>query len=216
MQDPGTDGLSDDEVQDFFGRAGELDDASAMLGLYQEWAPVYDQTIAQFGRYLSPDRIADMAARLCSRDVPVLDLACGTGLLGQALAGRGFTNLTGVDLSAPMLARAAGKGCSARLGTADLSGPWPFEAGAFGLVTCAGAFLHGHLGADVLSRAVAGLPPGGLLLADVEAGTFEAEGYAGVLAGLEAAGAEVALEEGHFYAPAEGEPAHGWFVTVRV
>ena len=52
---------------------------------------------------------------------PVLDLACGTGLVGEALATRGFARLTGVDLSADMLGQARAKGCYDRLVAGDVA-----------------------------------------------------------------------------------------------
>ena len=33
----------------------------------------------------------------------VLDLGCGTGLVGQQLANRGFKNIVGVDISSAMM-----------------------------------------------------------------------------------------------------------------
>lgn len=218
MQEPDAGPLSDDQVQALHDRANDLTSASAARSLYHDWAPVYDATIGRFGRYLSPDRIAAEAARWCpDRSVRVLDVACGTGLAGAALARQGFSRITGLDLSEEMLAVAAAKGCYERLLAADLSGPLPFDAGAFGVITCIGALLAGHLDRAAFLRMVHLLPPGGVLVADVEGGTFEDEGYAAALERLQRAGvlAEVVQEAGHFHAPGPEEEMHGWFVVVR-
>lgn len=207
--------LTDAEVQDLFDYAGDIDSPAAAALYYRDWAPVYDQTISRLGAYLSPDLLAGMAAQACpDRSIPVLDLACGTGLLGAALARQGFAGITGLDLSPEMLAQAKAKQCYRRLVTGDLTQDWPFPAGAFGLITCAGAFMTGHLGVEVLLRAARALPKGGVLLVDVEAGSFEDGGYAAALEGL--AGAEVWRAAAHLYSAPEGEPPHGWLVRVRV
>jgi len=218
MPQPDAMPLSDAQVQALHDRANDLTGSASARSLYQDWAPVYDATIERFGRYLSPDRIAAEAARRCpDRSVPVLDVACGTGLAGVALARQGFSRITGLDLSEEMLAVAAAKGCYGRLVAADLSGPLPFAPGAFGVITCIGALLAGHLDCGAFVRMARMLPPGGVLLADVEGGTFEDEGYAAALERLQREGvlAEVAQEAGHFHAPGQGEAMHGWFVVVR-
>jgi len=46
---------------------------------------------------------------MSSGDVEVLDLGCGTGLVGQHLNERGFGNISGVDVSGNMLEEAAAK-----------------------------------------------------------------------------------------------------------
>jgi predicted TPR repeat methyltransferase len=42
-------------------------------------------------------------------DLKILDLGCGTGLVGQALYDKGFTNIVGMDISHNMMAIAAEK-----------------------------------------------------------------------------------------------------------
>ena len=39
----------------------------------------------------------------------MLDLGCGDGLLGEGLVKRGYTNITGVDFSQPMLDKSAAR-----------------------------------------------------------------------------------------------------------
>ena len=40
----------------------------------------------------------------------VLDLGCGDGLVGEGLRKRGYTTITGVDFSQPMLDKSADRG----------------------------------------------------------------------------------------------------------
>lgn len=59
-------------------------------------------------------------------DVKVLDLACGTGLIGKYLAGHGFKNIYGLDLSPGMLNEAANKGVYKELDEHTLGNPEEF------------------------------------------------------------------------------------------
>lgn len=210
------DRLSDGEVQALFDRANSLGGSvQAARDLYRDWAPVYDATLERFGRYLSPDRIAaTLVAHGLGPEARVLDMACGTGLVGAALARRGFRRLTGLDLSQPMLAEAGRKHCYEALILAEVLG---FRADkGFDAVVSAGVLTMGHLGREAFETMLACLAPGGVLAVDVEEGTFQAEAIGQVLAGRlrEGSLAGFALEEGHFYESPAGEPWHGRFVTV--
>lgn len=103
-------------------------------------------------------------------DEAILDLGCGNGELGRALARRGHRGVyTGLDLSLPLLeaARRPLEGFSARFITADLASlDWDraFPPASFDLVACF-AVLHHLPGADlrlgVVRKARALLRPGG-------------------------------------------------------
>lgn len=210
--------LTDAEVQALFDRANRLTTLEETRQLYADWAASYDRTITRFGAYLSPWTLAARVAEAgLAPDAPILDVACGTGLLGQALAARGFTCLTGLDLSAAMLDQAAAKGCYRALEQADILTAAAPTPGRFAAVTCAGALTLGHLGAAALEPMVQRLASGGLLAVDIEGGTFDAGGFAAELARLQAQGllAAITRRAAHFYDPAPGEPPHGWLVTAR-
>ena len=44
------------------------------------------------------------------RDLHVLDLGCGDGLVGEGLRKRGYEDITGVDFSQPMLDKSSARG----------------------------------------------------------------------------------------------------------
>lgn len=215
MERTGPVNFTDAEVQGFFDRANGLVGVGPTLDLYRDWAEVYDATIERFGRYLSPDRIAAAVLRRHpDRSAEILDVACGTGLVGQALARHGYHRISGVDLSEEMLEQARGKGCYRTLVAADLAGLPAFDP--FPVVVCAGALTVGHLGAAAF-EAMAGLvAKGGVVLADVEGGTFQSESFAEVLERLVTEGVLTGfeLEEGHFYQAQADEPAHGYYLTA--
>ena len=114
---------------------------------------------------------------------PLLDLGIGSARLALPLARAGFT-VTGIDISAPMLALArerimrAGLDAAIRLVHTDFTAPELDADGDFGLAYCGyNAFLH-LIETDAQLRALrawrALLRPGGLLVIDVENPQLEA------------------------------------------
>jgi predicted TPR repeat methyltransferase len=57
-----------------------------------------------------PHRIAAALKPYVQPSDRILDFGCGTGLSGLALQNAGFTNIDGLDISAPMLEKAKGAG----------------------------------------------------------------------------------------------------------
>ena len=115
--------------------------------VYDDWAATYDADVAgpAGDDYPLPGIVAEVVARLAEPAADVLDAACGTGLVGAALAGRGFTSVDGLDISPRMVSRARARGAYHDLGPADLSQRVPGAGDKFGVVTCVNAFEPGHL-----------------------------------------------------------------------
>jgi predicted TPR repeat methyltransferase len=95
----------------------------------------------------------------------MLDLGCGTGLMGERLA-RTASFLEGVDISANMLKRAEAKQIYGRLVKADLN-LLEFPAGV-DLFTVADVFIYGGAMDAIVPRIAAALPAGGLFAFSVE------------------------------------------------
>ena len=70
----------------------------------------------------------------------VLDVPCGTGILGAFLAGRGF-RFVGADISPAMLDVARGRDHALGHVRADLEAP-PYRPGTFDAVVCARFLMH--------------------------------------------------------------------------
>jgi predicted TPR repeat methyltransferase len=72
--------------------------------VFDRYSDRYDQHVLGLLKYRTPDLLFDAAGRLASScDLDILDLGCGTGLLGARFRPRART-LTGVDISSSMLA----------------------------------------------------------------------------------------------------------------
>lgn len=161
---------------------------------FRTWARKYDQRNDP-ATYFAPEILARLAVQhLPPGAGPILDLACGTGLVGALLAKAGFTDLTGVDLSDAMLQRAAENKVYRQLLPANLHEPLPFGPESFVAITCCGTFDVGSVDVVALSHALPLLRPGGLLICDIENEAWQDGGYAHVLQSLQAEGALEILE----------------------
>lgn len=146
------------------------------------------------------DEFADLAGTI---DGPVLDVGCGTGLVGVALvrdtAGEGIHwVIDGVDISPAMLATAGaqrgpdGKPLYRQLVEADLSRTLgdrdDLANGSYAGLVSAGAFAPGHLEPDALRALIPLGRPGALFAIGIDAEHFQERDFADVLADERAAG----------------------------
>ena len=99
-------------------------------------ADQYEACSAEWDYRGATDGPAFVAQHL-PRDGRILDAGCGTGLIGAALAARGYRDLTGIDISAGMLNRARARAgvYSGGLVKADLCS-MPFPEASFDAVVC--------------------------------------------------------------------------------
>ena len=170
----------------------ERDDET--LSAFRSWARNYDQRNDP-ATYFAPEILTRLAVQhLPPGAGPILDLACGTGLVGARLAQAGFADLTGIDLSDEMLQRAAEKRVYRQLLPANLHDPLPLAPASFAAITCCGTFYPGSVDVLALAHALPLLRPGGLLICDIETEAWQDGGYGHVLHGLQAEGALKIIE----------------------
>jgi predicted TPR repeat methyltransferase len=138
--------------------------------LFDGMATQFDQQLQKLG-YKAPEAMARRVLPLLRRDRParILDLGCGTGFLGAELAPAG-AEITGIDLSAEMLQRAAARGVYAKLIKGELVEQTRcIAAGTLDAVLAADVFIYlGDLG-PAFEAAAQALAPGGVFAFSVEA-----------------------------------------------
>lgn len=144
-------------------RARRSESAEDARALYEEWAEQYDDDVFETMGVTGSRRIADLLAEhVTERRTSVLDLGCGTGVVGRHLVAHGFGSLTGVDFSPAMLAVARRRDIYRQLVEGDLRDPPPFAA-RFGASVSAGTFTTGHVTADAVPGLLALHSPGATL-----------------------------------------------------
>ncbi len=167
-------------------RAYGVQGREAVRDLYRDWAEGYDDDVVSGLGYVAPRH----AARAFTAALPdgaghVLDVGCGTGLVGQELRALGFTDrLDGVDISPQMLDSAAGKALYDDLMEGDLTCRLDIADDSYDGVICVGTFTHGHVGPDGLRELLRITRAGGPVTLTVNEGVYDAENYPAALDSL--------------------------------
>jgi len=174
---------------------------------YSEWAETYDSAMAESG-YVSPPKLAALLAEHCGRESIVLDVGCGTGLSGQALADAGFETFDGIDISDGMLAEAAVKGVYRRLFEVDLFKGIPVEDGQYDAAFSTGTFTLGHVGPQQIPEVIRTLKPGGLFCLTVSDASWADQKYDAELNALAERCFETVYNELHDHVLSHGMQAH--------
>lgn len=140
-------------------------------GVFDNYAAKFDQHLTQALSYNVPQRMAEQIRQHRKPTAPkprVLDLGCGTGLVGEALKDMD-AELIGVDLSGGMLQQARARGIYQELVQSDLVPMMQSQADAsFDVVTSADVFIYVGQIDEVVQETKRLLKPGGLFALSVE------------------------------------------------
>jgi predicted TPR repeat methyltransferase len=120
-------------------------------------------------KYCGPQLVRDYLAMLHvpAASLSVLDLGCGTGMVGEAVKPYAH-QIVGIDLSQTMLQQAAAKQVYRKLHKSDITEFLGACLEQYDLITCMDTFIYiGRLD-DVLTLIHKNLKPGGMLLLSTE------------------------------------------------
>lgn len=115
-----------------------------VAALFDEYAPRFDRSLLVGLGYRAPELLLDAIEAVRPSETPfgaVLDLGCGTGLMGERLRARANW-IEGVDLSAAMVARAGAKGVYDALHVDELTAHLGTEERRFDLITAADVLIY--------------------------------------------------------------------------
>ncbi|MGE3808085.1 MAG: L-histidine N(alpha)-methyltransferase [Gemmataceae bacterium] len=216
-------GDTEQRLEKIWKRAYTAKSKEDLLGLYADWAEKYDEdheAVGFFG-HVSASRL--LVKHLDSkRQAAVLDAGAGTGAAGVALAALGLRNLTALDLSPHMLAKAEEKGVYRRLVQANLGLPVDaLPINHFDAAILVGVFSYGQAPAHALEEILPLVKPGGLIVFTMRTDFHDADamGVRSKMAELERQGAWQAVEvtEPELYLPNKDPRAtfRVWCYRVR-
>ena len=148
--------------------------ADYVAKLFDQAADEFDDLLVEKLKYRTPSYVIEALRSLAPADrMDILDLGCGTGLLGPALRSMART-LIGVDLSSKMLDLARARQCYDELVRVELTAYLADRVECFDLIVAADVFVYiGDL-ATVMHRSRRALTPGGLFAFSVEASDRDA------------------------------------------
>ena len=157
--------------------AYQLKDSDAHRKYYDAWSSSYDTDFAVRSGYIFPEELARLFLACADpEDDPILDIGCGTGLVGLAFAGSDRT-VDGMDISTGMLAEAGRTGAYRNLIEVDLTKPSAIPATRYGGLVSCGAFTIGHLGPEAFESALHLGLPGALCAIGVNQLHYEKEQF---------------------------------------
>ena len=196
-------------------RAYDVKSPEEAIDLYRDWAGSYDQQLERGLRYVAPVVIAQMlSVAEPDHTVRVLDVGCGTGLVGVSLSKLGFVHLDGIDFSSQMLNEARKKGVYRKLIQADLNESLKLAPSTYGAAISCGTFTHGHVDANALDRIAPLLKPGAIFACTIHQAVWEEAGFARTLERLGSDGVFV-IEEIYDRAFFKGSGPDGRFCLLR-
>ena len=155
------------------GRASAGTATSYVEALFDQYAPQFESALVDRLGYQVPALLdamltEEMALLGIDRFATMLDLGCGTGLMGARMRER-VDFLEGIDLSAAMIAETARRGRYDRLEKAELVAALAGRPPATDLVTAADVFIYCGALPPILAAVVPAMKPGGLLAFSLEA-----------------------------------------------
>jgi predicted TPR repeat methyltransferase len=144
--------------------------------LFNDYAARFDKHLTKNLGYRAPALLAESLSAVASgrRFASALDLGCGTGLMGEALRGRA-DHLTGVDLSAAMIAKARERDVYDELIIGEAVAPMRERPSAFDLIVAADVLVYVGDLARLFADVGTALTADGLFAFSVE--TYEGDGF---------------------------------------
>lgn len=169
--------------------------------LYDEWAQTYEHDLlVNLGYTAHKIAAAALADILINRTAGIIDIGCGTGLVGQELAHVGFTTIDGIDISTDMLSHAKDKSVYRNLLTGDMNGRTTIGDATYDAAICAGSFAPGHLGPESHAEFIRIVKPGSPIVIFMNGVHFHNDGYEAHIKALEDLGLwQVISITGHNY-----------------
>jgi predicted TPR repeat methyltransferase len=153
------------------------DTSRQLKSVYADWADAYDDdNDNKLGTVSQPTTVAMLTRHLRDADAQIMDVGCGTGLVGHHLQIAGYSIYDGTDISAEMMAYAGSRGYR-NLFALEPGQPLAVADDIYDASLCVGVFTHGHLGPEGFDELIRITKPGGLICFTVNEGVWEPQRF---------------------------------------
>ena len=152
---------------------------------YDSWAKQYEKELLEdYGYCAHIIGSKAFSTYELRKSCNIIDIGCGTGLVGEELKSSGFLNIWGLDVSSKMIAIAKKKKVyrefyQKKIENLDGIISKPFEA-----LICVGSFGLGHIGPESLKLLVKLVEKNSLIIIFMNAEPFNLENYMGYIEDL--------------------------------
>ena len=158
----------------------DLNDAkndNRLTKVYKDWAKKYDyDNDYVLGTVSQSKSVNLLSTRLKNKAAKIIDVGCGTGLVGEKLKAKDFIYFDGIDISKDMLSIAKSRGYR-NLFLGSLNKKLPLLDNAYDTAMCVGVFTHGHVSSDRFNELCRIVKPGGYVCFTINEGVFEKYGF---------------------------------------
>ncbi len=162
----------------------DADKAGQLNTIYADWADKYDEDNDNKLKTVSqPTTVELFAKHITDASVEILDVGCGTGIVGKFLKRSGFTTYDGTDPTLEML-NLADKHGYRHLFPLEPGEPLPVDDASYDAAFCVGVFTHGHLGPEGFDELLRVTKPGGMIAFTVNEGVWEPGRFAPAIEAL--------------------------------
>ena len=146
--------------------------------LYDEWAGDYNRDLINEYGYIAPSITVNKFNILHpNKNIKIIDVGCGTGLVGKELSKLGYLNVDGYDISPEMLKIAKKLGVYKELKQTDLN-KRPFTpTKSYDALICVGSFGYGALDPKAIKNLVALVRSGGMVFIFMNSEPFNSKNY---------------------------------------
>lgn len=153
-----------------------------LMEVYRDWAKKYDYDNDHvLGTVSQPKSVNLLSTRLKDKTAKIIDVGCGTGLVGEKLKAKDFIYFDGLDISKDMLSIAKSRGYR-NLFLGSLNKQLPVLDDAYDAAMCIGVFTHGHVSSDRFNELCRIVKPGGYVCFTINEGVFEKYGFKEMIA----------------------------------
>jgi ubiquinone/menaquinone biosynthesis C-methylase UbiE len=172
----------------------ESENKEKLLDVYQKWASLYDKdNDDELGTVSQPNSVQIFERYVKDKTTYIIDVGCGTGLVGLQLNKLGYKNFDGVDISKEMIDIAIDRGYGSLL-LGNLNETLPVESNKYEAALCVGVFTHGHVGPNRLKELARIVKPGGVICFTVNEDVYASFGFDDAIKSLELTGIWKVLE----------------------